>query len=297
MAQTRAKAAGLTDVKANFLQIIHKNIRQLTDFLRDDLHLPSNYDEEILGREIAKVISYMSFNIDPMQVDVSADGVVNQFLRSSNSLRNIDKYKNFRFYKIIKDNNEAVAACFGIYIITRVETIRGFDFDSWLNNTVASVGSIFTGAPISGSDVKKAADQLGDLFHSVNNYFGGSTDASNQNINGGIYFQWKYYKGQPFFGYAEPVKENCSVGYFNKTWKPLIESESGMSFDVCTQYFLKYYPYIKSGYFTNQQQFYTQARKDIADIAAGRTPKNPANVGGSTTTAKPKNFFQRLFGK
>jgi hypothetical protein len=290
----QAKGTGLEDIKGQFLQTIHTNIRQLTSFMRTELNLPSSYDEEILGRQVAKTIAFMSFNIDPLQVDVNVDDVVNQFLRSSNTLKNILKYKNFRFYKIISENNDAISACFGIYLITRVETVRGFDFSDWLNNAVAGAVTVFTGVPVEGKDVKKNSDNLGDIYAWINKQFGGSGSSSNKNIFGGIYFQWKYYKGQPYFGYAQPEKEQCSIGYFNNTWKPLIESESGMSFDICTEYFLKYYPYIKSGYFTTQQQFYAQARKDIADISQGKTVKTPASVGG--ILKKRKNILSRIFG-
>jgi len=285
----QAKSTGLEDVKGQFLQIIHTNIRQLTDYLRNELGLPSSYDEEILGREVAKVISYMSFNIDPLQVDVSADAVVNEFIRQSNSLKNIAKYKNFRFYKLISENNDAVSACFGIYILTRLETIKGFSFNDLLNTGA----SMATGGAVSASDVQKTADKLGDLYRSVSSMFG--VGDNGKDFTGGVYYFYKYYKGQPYFGAPEPKTEAISVGYFKGTWKPLIESESGMSFELATAYFLKYYPYIKSGYFLTQNDFYIQARKDIADEAAGKTPKSPSSMGG--LTPKRRNFFQRLFGK
>ena len=292
----QAKSTGLEDVKGQFLQIIHTNIRQLTDYLRNELGLPSSYDEEILGREVAKVISYMSFNIDPLQVDVSADAVVNEFIRQSNSLKNISKYKNFRFYKLISENNEAVAACFGIYILTRLETIKGFSFDDILNTggSAAIAGATGGAVMVDPNDVKKAANTLGDLYRTVSGLFAVGDNAK-QMPNGGIYYFYKYYKGQPYFGAAQPKTEQCSVGYFKGTWKPLIESESGMSFELATAYFLKYYPYIKSGYFLTQNDFYMQARKDIADEAAGKTPKSPTGLGG--LTPKRRNFFQRLFGR
>jgi hypothetical protein len=291
----QAKSTGLEDVKGQFLQIIHTNIRQLTDYLRNELGLPSSYDEEILGREVAKVISYMSFNIDPLQVDVSADAVVNEFMKQSNSLKNIAKYKNFRFYKLISENNDAVSACFGIYILTRLETIKGFSFNDLINRGGSAAVSVVSGGTVNleASDVKKAADKLGDLYRSVSSMFGPGDNG--KDFTGGIYYFYKYYKGQPYFGAPEPKTEAISVGYFKGTWKPLIESESGMSFELATAYFLKYYPYIKSGYFLTQNDFYMQARKDIADEAAGKTPKMPAGLGG--VKPKRKNFFQRLFGK
>jgi len=297
----QAKSTGLEDLKGNFLQVIHTNIRQLTDYLRNELSLPSSYDEEILGRQIAKVISYMSFNIDPLQVDVSADAVVNQFLRSSDSLKNIDKYKNFRFYKLISENNDAVAACFGIYVITRLETIKGFAF---LPILLGVAGKTAVGAAaktaagkaglqlLSSGKVKEIADQLGDLYRNVQSQFGAGDNG--KDLPNGIYYFYKFFKGQPYFGYAEPVKEKISIGYFKGTWKPLIEQESGISFELATAYFLKYYPYIKSGYFTTQNQFYIQARKDIADEAAGKTPKTPTSLGG--IPAK-RSFLSRLFGR
>jgi len=292
----QAKSTGLEDQKGLFLQIIHTNIRQLTDYLRNELRMPSSYDEEILGREVAKVISYMAFNIDPMAVDVSADATVNQFLRDSNSLKNISKYKNYKFYPLISENNNAVAACFGIYLITRIETIKGFSFQDLLNTGLNKGGSYLTGGVLSENDVKAGANTLGDLYSSISDMFGPGDNGKDM-PNGGIYFFWKYFKGAPRFGEATPTKEQCSVGYFKGTWKSVIEQGSGLSYDTANAYFLKYYPYIKSAYYTTQDQLFAQARKDEADKAAGRTVKQPVNVGGSTATTVRRSFLNRLFGR
>jgi hypothetical protein len=284
----QAKSTGFEDQKGQFLQVIHTNIRQLTDYMRNELGLPSSYDEEILGREIAKVISYMAFNIDPMQVDVSADATINQFLRDSKNLTDISKYKNFRFYNLLKDNLAAVAACFGIYYITRVESIKGFSFKlpSWLRK--AAGVTPYTDAAAG------AIESLDDVLNYVNETFG--VGDNGKDIPGGIYWVWKYFKGNPYFGYAAPIKEGCSVGYFKGTWKKVIEDASGVSFDTETAYFLKYYPYIKSGYFATGAEFNAQIRKDEADKAAGKTVKTPASLGGETP-AGIKGFFSRLFGR
>jgi len=300
---TVAKAAGLEDQKIAFLQIIHTNIRQLSDYLINELRLPVNFDEEILGREVAKVISYMSFNIDPLQVDVSADAVVNQFLQSTNNLKNISKYKNFRFYPLLAENLDAVAACFGIYWITRVETIKGFDFKlpAWLTGAASSAaGAATTAAELSaaaspyGALAAAALPLLGNVVDFVNSAFGPGDNG--RDIPGGIYYFYKYFKGQPYFGQAEPTKEKCSVGYFKGTWKPLCEGESGLSFDIQTQYFIKYYPYIKAGYFKTQTEWNAQIRKDLADIAAGKTPKAPAGTGSVNVTPR-KGLLARIFGR
>ena len=282
----QAKGTGLDDQKGLFLQIIHTNIRQLTDYMRNELRLPSSYDEEILGREVAKVISYMAFNIDPLQVDVSADATVTQFLQSTKNLTDITKYKNFRFYPLLRDNISAVAACFGIYFITRVESIKGFSFKltSWLRSAAKATPQ--------SEAVAQGLDTLDDVMNFVNENFG--VGDNGKAIPNGIYYFYKYFKGQPYFGYAEPIKEACSVGYFKGTWKPLIENESGLNYDIAAEYFIKYYPYIKSGYY-DMNQFYAQARKDEADRAAGKTVKTPASLGGVKTTAK--SFLSRLFGK
>jgi hypothetical protein len=283
----QAKSTGLEDHKGQFLQVIHTNVRQLTDFLRNELHMSSSYDEEILGREVAKVISYMSFNIDPLAVDVSADAVVNQFLQSTKNLTDLSAYRNFRFYPLLKDNLTAVAACFGIYFITRVETIKGFSFKlpSWLRSAAKATPQTEAAA--------QAIDSLDSIINFVNENFG--VGDNGKPIPNGIYYFYKYYKNQPYFGYEKPIKEPCSVGYFKGTWRPLTEGESGLSFDIQTQYFLKYYPYIKSGYFKTQEEFNAQVRKDIAAIAAGKTPKTPASLGGSEPVRR--SFLDRLFGR
>lgn len=282
----QAKSTGLEDHKGQFLQTIHTNVRQLTDFLRNELRMPSSYDEEILGREVAKIVSYMSFNIDPLTVDVSADAVVTQFLQSTKNLTDISAYKNFRFYPLLKDNLAAVAACFGIYFITRVESIKGFSFKlpSWLRSAAKSTPQTEAAA--------QALDGLDSIINFVNENFG--VGDNGKAIPNGIYYFYKYFKGQPYFGYENPVKEPCSVGYFKGTWKNLIENESGLNYDVATFYFIKYYAYIKSGYY-NMSQFYAQARKDEADKAAGRTVKTPASLGGERVTIK--SFLSRLFGR
>jgi hypothetical protein len=283
----QSKGTGLDDQKGLFLQIIHTNIRQLTDYMRNELRLPSSYDEEILGREVAKAISYMAFNIDPLQVDVSADATVNQFLRDTKNLTDISKYKNFRFYSLLKDNISAVAACFGIYFITRVESIKGFSFKlpSWLRSAAKATPQT--------EAVAQGLDTLDDVMNFVNETFGPGDNG--RDIPGGIYWVWKYFKGQPYFGYEKPIKEGCSVGYFKGTWKKVIEDASGVSFDTETAYFLKYYPYIKSGYFATGDQFNAQIRKDEADKAAGKTVKTPASLGGEKPTVK--SFLSRLFGR
>jgi len=281
--------SGMENHKTAFLQTIHANVRQLTDFLRNELNMSSSYDEEILGREVAKIIGYMSFNIDPLTVNVSADAVVNEFLRDTKNLTNISKYKNYRFYPLLKDNLDAVAACFGIYFITRIETVKGFAFviPVWLTTFLATKGAKF--AVQNRSEIVTYLNGLKNFFDTQ---FGPGDNG--RSIPGGIYFFYKYFTGQPYFGYPEAVKEECSIGYFKGTWKPLIESESGMSFENATQYFFKYYPYIKSGYFKNQNEFYIQARKDIADVAAGKSPKMPGNLGGSA--ASGKSLLARIFG-
>ena len=281
--------AGMDNHKSAFLQIIHANVRQLTDFMRNELSMPSSYDEEILGREVAKVISYMAFNIDPLQVDVSADATINQFLRDTNNLTNISKYKNFRFYKLLSDNLNAVAACFGIYFITRVESIKGFAFvlPVWL--------ATFLGTEAGRLAVKhapEAVNYLKQLKTFIDTNFGPGDFG--KDLPGGIYYFYKYFKNQPYFGYAAPIKEGTSIGWFKNNWKPVIENESGVAFDVATEYFLKYYSYIKSGYFKNQNEWYVQMRKDIADKAAGRNVSGPANLGGSSDT---RSFLSRLFGR
>lgn len=282
---------GMADHKTEFLKIIHANVRQLTDFMRNELHLPGSFDEDILGREVAKVISYMAFNIDPLAVDVPADAVVNQFLRDTKNLQNISKYKNFRFYPILKDNLEAVAACFGIYFITRIESIKGFAFvlPAWLATVLVSKGKEYV-----SQNAPQVVAYLNQLKTWADTQFGPGDFG--KDLPGGIYYFYKYFKDQPYFGYATPIKEGTSIGWFKNNWKPVIENESGMSFATATEYFLKYYPYIKSGYFKTQNEFYVQARKDIADIAAGRTPKMPANMGGMVSVVK-KSFLSKLFGK
>ena len=282
----QAKSTGLEDQKGQFLQIIHTNVRQLTDYMRNELHLPSSYDEEILGREVAKVISYMAFNIDPMAVDVSADACVNEFLRDTKNLTDITKYKNFRFYPLLSENLSAVAACFGIYFITRVESIKGFSFKlpSWLRSAAKATPQ--------SEAVAQGLDTLDDIMNFVNENFGVG-DNGRDMPDGGIYYFYKYFKGQPNFGAPTPSKEACSIGYFKGTWKPLIENESGLSFEIATAYFIKYYPYIKSGYYT-MNGFYEQARKDEADRAAGKSVKQTASLG---TSGGIKSLFSRLFGK
>ena len=282
----QAKSTGLEDQKGQFLQIIHTNVRQLTDYMRNELHLPSSYDEEILGREVAKVISYMAFNIDPMAVDVSADACVNEFLRDTKNLTDITKYKNFRFYPLLSENLSAVAACFGIYFITRVESIKGFSFKlpSWLRSAAKATPQ--------SEAVAQGLDTLDDIMNFVNENFGVG-DNGRDMPDGGIYYFYKYFKGQPNFGAPTPSKEACSIGYFKGTWKPLIENESGLSFEIATAYFIKYYPYIKSGYYT-MNGFYEQARKDEADRAEGKSVKQPASLG---TSGGIKSLFSRLFGK
>jgi len=291
----QAKSTGLEDVKATFLQIIHKNITQLTSFMRNELSLPSSYDEEILGRQVAKTIAFMSFNIDPMQVDINPDDAINQFLKSSNTLKNVEKYKNYRFYKILKDNNDAIAACFGVYALTRLESIKGFSFNDILNTAGSAAILATTGVPVPPAQVGQGADLLGNLYSSIDSMFGAGDNG--KDVPGGIYYFWKYFKGQPRFGEATPTKEQCSVGYFKGTWRPLVEGESGLSFDVQTQYFLKYYPYIKSGYYKTQNEWNAQIRKDLAAIASGQTPKTPVNVGGSNVVPRKKSFLSRLFGR
>ena len=286
-----AKAAGLEDQKTTFLQIIHTNIRQLSDYLINELNLPVNFDEEILGREVARVIAFMAFNIDPMQVDVSSDATITQFLQTTNNLKNISMYKGTKIYPLLKDNLDAVAACFGLYWITRVETIKGFDFrlPAWLTGAAkaAAKSNPYTAA------AAEALPLLGNVVDFVNAQFGPGDNG--KDLPGGIYYTYKYFTGQPYFGYAEPKKEQISVGYFKGTWKNVIENESGLAFDVVQQYFIKYYPYIKSSYFKNQNEFYAQARKDIADLAAGKTPKTPANMGGMNIRPK-KSLLARIFG-
>jgi len=280
--------AGMDNHKSQFLVTISQNMRQLTDFMRNELSLPSSTSEDILGRQVAKTIAYMSFGIDPMQIDVNSDAVVNEFLLSTNNLTNITKYKNFRFYPLLSENLDAVAACFGIYFITRIEQVKGFAFvlPLWLTKIVASksVAAAYKAAP----EVVQYLNQLKTFFDTT---FGPGD--LGRFVPGGIYYFYKYFKGQPYFGLAEPIRESCSIGYFKGTWKSVIENESGMSFENATEYFFKYYPYIKSGYYKTQNEFYAQARQDIADIAAGRRPKNPAPMGGQPA---PKSFLQRLFG-
>jgi hypothetical protein len=281
-------SSGMENHKTAFLQTIHQNVRQLTDFMRNELRMPSSNDEEILGREVAKVIAYMSFNIDPLTVNVSADAVVNQFLSNTKNLTDISAYKNFKFYPLLKDNLDAVAACFGIYFITRIETVKGFAFviPVWLTKILATQG-----AQLAIQNRSEIVQYLNGLKNFFDTQFGPGDNG--KPVPGGIYYFWKYYIGNPYFGKPEPIKEECSVGYFKGSWKPVIENESGMSFENATLYFIKYYPYIKSGYFKTQAEFYAQARKDIQDIAQGKTPKFPANVGGIPTTKK--GFFSRIF--
>jgi len=291
----QAKSTGLEDVKATFLQIIHKNITQLTSFMRNELSLPSSYDEEILGRQVAKTIAFMSFDINPMQIDINPDDTINQFLKSSNTLKNVEKYKNYRFYKILKDNNDAIAACFGVYAITRLETIKGFSFRDILNTAGSAAILATTGVPVPPEQVGQGADLLGNLYSSIDSMFGAGDNG--KDLPGGIYYFWKYFKGNPKFGEANPTKEQISIGYYKSTWRGIVENESGLSFDVATQYFLKYYPYIKSGYYTTQNELWQQTRKDLAAISNGQAPKTPANVGGITAIPKRRSFLSRLFGR
>jgi hypothetical protein len=279
---------GMEDHKKAFLTTINENLRQLTDFMRNELRMPSSTDEEILGREVAKVIAYMSFNIDPLTVNVSADAVVNQFLSNTKNLTDISAYKNFKFYPLLKDNIDAIASCFGIYFITRMEQVKGFTFvlPLWLTKAFASKQGKFI-----VENQKEIVNYLGQLKNYFDTQFGPGDNG--KPVPGGIYYFYKYYINQPYFGKPEPIREDSSIGYFKNTWKPLIENESGMSFENATLYFIKYYPYIKSGYFKTQAEFYAQARKDIQDIAQGKTPKFPANVGGIPTTKK--GFFSRIF--
>jgi len=89
-------------------------------------------------------------------------------------------------------------------------------------------------------------------------------------VPGGIFFNWKFFKGGPYFGAAAPFKEKCSVGFF-KNWKATIESEFKLPYDVVQKYFLLFYPLIKNGTYTTENQLYDEANKIEKLISDGRT--------------------------
>lgn len=91
-----------------------------------------------------------------------------------------------------------------------------------------------------------------------------------KDIPGGIYFNYKFFKGNEYFGAQEPFKEKCSLGYFKGTWKNEIESESGFSYETVQKYFILFYPYIRSGFFATQKQFYDEIKKIEGLIDNGR---------------------------
>ena len=118
-------------------------------------------------------------------------------------------------------------------------------------------------------DVLKVIVPIYGLTSFLNEKFGPGDNG--KDVPGGIYFNYKFFKGGDYFGADAPFKEKCSVGYFKGTWKPAIESESGFSYETVQKYFLLFYPLIRSGYFPTQKEFYAEIKKIENLIKLGRT--------------------------
>jgi len=118
-------------------------------------------------------------------------------------------------------------------------------------------------------DVLKTIFPVYALTNYIQNTFGPGDNG--KDLPGGIYYNYKFFKGGQYFGAEAPFKESSSVGYFKGTWKPLIESESGYSYETVQKYFLLFYPLIKSGFFSTQKQFYEEIKKIETLINLGRT--------------------------
>jgi hypothetical protein len=268
--------------KEKNLTTIKNNFKQLQVLCSKVFHTAPQSSEVLMAREVAKYISCIGLNINPAMVDINTDTVINEFFQQTKLLTDFTKIKTLSIYSFCTSNNQTLKACFYVYFIKRIESLKSYDslfyFDEVAPKKVGFFAKLKAGfknlaaskyedAKSKGVDLlaEKGGKALEDFGTWLANETGiGKGEGNAANSGGQIYWVYKYFPNQPYAYRTTPIKENISANY-KKEWVKIIENESGLNFDMIQYYFEKLFPKIHAGYFKNQEEMYSEMKKMIAE--------------------------------
>ena len=290
----------IQEEKERNLKNIKNNFKQLQVLCTKIFKTSPQSSEVLMAREVAKYVSCIGLGVNPLMIDVNTDTVINEFFQQTKLLTDFTKIKTSSIYSFCTGNSQTLKACFYVYFIKRIESMKSYDslfYYSIDGETVApkkksKIGGFFSRLlksdlaqqvkdTATDKAIEKGTKAIEDFGTWLANETGIGQGQGNSASSGGqIYYPYKYFPSGEYATKTQPIKENISLNYLNGTWKPLIEKESGQKFETIQYYFEKLFPKVHAGYFKNQEEMYAyiakQVQTDYADALNKITQKaNP----------------------
>lgn len=299
--------------KALALNTLQKSIKPLQHFCVDVLKIAPNASIAVLGREIAKYVSFISLGLNPQQVDIPTDTVINEFLNKTKYLKDFTICKGRNIYKFVEMYPELIKAAVTVYFTTELTKIKNVEDFLYFDGSEEPKGlkGFFKG--LWGGAKEKAKQEAGqyieekgtDALDSFINWLGeetgiGRSEGNGKNSGGQIYYTYKYFPNNPLNGSAKPIKEDISKNYLEKVWKPQIEKDgqgNGFNFDIEQRAFPYYFSKIKAGYYKNGKEWSDVVMSDLKKTNERQAAKDLSKNLGSTKANPVSKFISFLTGK
>jgi len=262
----------IQEEKERSLTTIKNNFKQLQVLCTKVFKTSPQSSEILMAREVAKYISCIGLGVNPVMVDLNTDTVINEFFQQTKLLTDFTKIKTSSIYSFCTGNNQTLKACFYVYFIKRIESLKNYDslfyFDEAAPKKKSKLGGFFSKLLKSdfAQNVKQTAEDkaiekgtqaIEDFGTWLANETGiGKGEGNAANSGGKIYYYYKYFPNGEYSSKTMPILENISANYLNGTWKPLIEKESNLNFLETQYYFEKLFPKVHAGYYKNQNEMY-----------------------------------------
>lgn len=284
--------------KEKNLLTIKNNFKQLQVLCSKVFKVAPQSNEVLMAREVAKFISYIGLGINPSTVDANADTVINEFFNQTKMLTDFSKFKNSIIYNFCTSNIQTLKACFYVYFIKRIESLKNYDALFYFEGENEPKKKSFFGALFQKGKEKakqSAEEKLTEVGTKAAEDFGtwlanetgiGKSEGNGAKSGGQIYYVWKFFPNGPYAFKTQPFKEDISAN-FKKEWIERIEKDSGLSFDTTQFYFEKLFPKIHAGYYKNDLEFYADIKK-MSNVAQNKALEK---------ITQKKSFVKSLFSK
>ena len=301
----------IQEEKEKNLTTIKNNFKQLQVLCTKIFKTAPQSSEVLMAREVAKYISCIGLNINPAMIDLNTDTVINEFFQQTKLLTDFTKIKTSSIYSFCTGNNQTLKACFYVYFIKRIESLKSYDslFYYALDGTTPKkksglFASLFAGLKSFGKStyeqakqdatdkaIEKGTKAIEDFGDWLANETGiGKGEGNGKNSGGQIYYTWKFFPNNPYAFKTEPIKEDISANY-KKDWVKIIENEAqGLYFDETQYYFEKLFPKVHAGYYATQAEMY----KDMVKLKAA---EQNAALNKIVKKENAKSFLSLLFKK
>lgn len=301
----------IQETKEMELTIIKNNFKQLQVLCSKVFKIAPQSNMVLMARDVAKYISCIGLGVNPAIIDINTDTVINEFFQQTKLLTDFTKLKTSSIYSFCTGNNQTLKACFYVYFIKRIESMKSYDslfYYAMDGETPKKKGGFFAGifAALKGfakstyeqakqdatdKAIEKGTQAIEDFGTWLANETGiGRGEGNARNSGGKIYYVWKFFPSGPLAYLDKPIKEDISANY-KKEWVKIIENGSkGLSFDEVQYYFERLFPKIKAGYYKDQNEM-------VDDMIRIKQTEQNAALNKIVKKENAKGFLSLLFKK